>query len=103
MTEYMNSLTGDNLDTLEKIISHQYRKFVRFYFLVKEYSDIIDKLCYEFNSESSLDIIIKFKSKKDDLKSIKKELDKMISKNDYIGSVEIIKKDMMISISMEEE
>lgn len=102
MNEYLNCMTGNDLDTLEKIISCQYRKFVKFYRLVEDYSDIIEEIGYEFNSPSSLDVSIKFNKKKD-LKELKSSMDKYMSKYAYDGSVEIKKKMIFISIILEEK
>ena len=102
MNVYLNSMTGGDMDSLEKIISCQYRKFVRFYRLLEDYSDDIDSLEYEFNSPLSLDVDIKFDSKKT-LKSIKDELVKAMNNLGYDGSVTVKKKIIFISIVLEEE
>ena len=102
MNEYLNSMSGNNLDTLEKIISLQYRKFIKFYRLVEDYSDFIDGLEYEFNTASSLDVSIKFNSKKN-LKELKESMTKYMNKYAYDGFVEINKKMMFVSIIMEEK
>lgn len=102
MPDYMNAMTGGNLETLEMIISRQYRKFVRFYKLVSSYSDNIKGLQYEFNSPLSLDVLLEFDSKKP-LETIKKDLEKLMVKKNYDGSVKISKKRVMISIVLPEE
>lgn len=102
MADYMNCLTGSSLGTLEQIISLQYRKFVRFYYLIEKYSGIIKKIHYEFNSPESLDVELEFNTKKT-LESIKKELDEEMGKNDCEGLITIKKKSLYISIVLDEE
>lgn len=102
MNEYLSSMSGNNLDTLEKIISLQYRKFIKFYRLVEDYSEFIDGLEYEFNTASSLDVSIKFNTKKN-LKELKESMLKYMNKYAYDGFVEIKKKMMYVSIVMEEK
>jgi hypothetical protein len=102
MSDYMNDLTGHSLDTLEQIISLQYRKFVQFYRLIEKYSNIINKVHYEFNSPLSLDVELEFNTKKT-LETIKKELDESIKKNNYDGLITIKKKNIIISLVLDEE
>jgi hypothetical protein len=105
MTDYINSMIEDNLETLGKIISLQYRKFIRFYELVSEYSGSIDAVKYDFISPTSLDVSLTFESK-EDLKKVKKEIETAMEKSKYDGSVkqESPKKDnrLFISIILEE-
>ena len=105
MTDYINSMIEDNLETLGKIISLQYRKFIRFYELVSEYSGSIDDVKYDFISPTSLDVSLTFESK-EDLKKVKKEIETAMEKSKYDGSVkqESPKKDnrLFISIILEE-
>ena len=101
MVEYMNSMCSDNLDTLEYIIAHQYRKFVQFYNLVSEYSSLISKLSYDFQSEESLDIILVFDTKRK-LENIKDEFEQSMTDRGYNGAISISKKNMMISIILDE-
>lgn len=101
MVDYMNELSSCNLETLEQIISLQYRKFVRFYKLVEGYSGDINKIKYEFNSPSSLDVVLTFKRKKE-LSKIKNELEDSMKKSSYDGSVKLNKKEILISIELDE-
>ena len=101
MSDYMNAMTSSDLETLEKIISLQYRKFVKFYKLVKDYSGLISKVKYEFNSPSSLDVVLTFNTKRN-LENIKKELESSMEKNSYDGIVESVKKGLFISIKLDE-
>ena len=102
MNDYLNSMTGGDLDSLSKIISCQYRKFVRFYRLLEDFSDDIESLDYEFNSPLSLDVDIAFDSKKT-LKSIKDKLIESMNDLGYDGTVVVKKKIISISIVLEEE
>lgn len=101
MADYLNALTSDDLETFEQIISLQYRKFVRFYNLVNRYSSLIDKLKYNFEDASSLDVILTMDSSAD-MKMIKKELESSMEKSGYDGSIKIQKKNLRISIILME-
>lgn len=102
VVDYMNELTSSNLNSLEQLISLQYRKFIQFYRLVKDYSDIITKVKYEFNSPSSLDVVLIFDTKRD-LKDIKKELISSMEKSKYNGSIKVVKKSIYMSIILDED
>lgn len=101
MTEYFNSLTLGNMDALDVLISFQYRKFVRFYKLIRDYSDLITKVRYEFKSNDSLDIMMTFDSKRS-LKSIKDELESSMAKSKYEGKIRIQKKNVYMSLFLDE-
>ena len=94
-------MSGNDFNTLKKIISLQYRKFIRFYRLVEDYSDDIESLEYEFNSPSSLDVSIKMTNK--DLESIKDSMEKYMEEYAYDGNIEVKKKTLSVSIILEEE
>lgn len=102
MIEYLNTLSSNDFDVFEQIISLQYRKFVRFYRLVREYSEMISKIKYEFNSPSSLDVVLSFDTSKN-LSSIKKELESSMKKSEYEGEIKLSKKNMYISLTLIED
>ena len=102
MTEYMNQLTSSSLDNLAIIISCQYRKFCMFYKLVSEYSALITKVKYEFKSISSLDVVLVFKTKRD-LNVIRSELESAMEEYGYEGTLTNDKKNIYMSIHLEEE
>ena len=103
MDSYINDMTSGNLDTLEKIISVQYRKFVRFYNLINEYSSLISKLKYEFNSPSSLDVLLYLDTKRD-LNKLCDEIESKMSDNSYDGDVSVVKKkSIYISLILDED
>ena len=95
-------MTSGNLDTLEKIVSKQYRKFIRFYNLIREYSELVSKVKYEFNSDSSLDILLYFDTKRN-LKSICSEIESKMDDSEYEGSIELSKKTIYISLILDED
>ena len=99
---YINDMTSGDLETLEKIISLQYKKFVRFYKLIKEYSGLISKLKYEFNSASSLDILLYLETKRDPEK-IRDEIECSMRESEYDGTVSVVKKNIFISLFLDEE
>ena len=101
MTDYINSMTEGNLDSLEQIISLQYRKFIRFYRLVEGYSELIKNLKYEFNSPTSLDVLLVLESKAKP-ENIKKEIEASMSESKYDGEVKLVKKNVFISIILDE-
>ena len=101
MAEYLNAMTLGDLDSLEEIISHQYRKFVRFYKLVKKFSSAIVKLKYEFGDASSLSVVLTMESASD-AKELKSYLDKTLGENDYEGSASVNKKTVNVSVILQE-
>ena len=101
MLEYIDGLASGDLETFEQIISHQYKKFVRFYRLVENYSSYINSLKYEFNSPVSLDVILVLNTNKNADK-IKPELELSIENSDYTGTVDIQGKNLHISIEFDE-
>jgi len=98
---YVNDMTEGNLESLYQLISLQYKKFVRFYNLVKDYSSIVSKIKYEFKSSSSLDVEIYFNTKRK-LENIKEEFDEKILNSDYTGNIEVGKNKLLMSIILDE-
>lgn len=101
MTCYLNELVGDDMEMLEKLISHQYRKFIRFYRLIEEYSGMITKMRYEFNSESSLDVTVSFDTKRK-MENIKSELESLAKDGDYELHISVNKKTLNVSVVLDE-
>lgn len=101
MLEYIDGLASGDLDTFEQLISHQYRKFIKFYRLVEGYSSSIHNLKYEFNSPVSLNVVLVLGTKKAADK-IKPELESAIEKSDYTGVITIDGKEISISIEFDE-
>lgn len=59
-TDYLNELSGNRMDILEKLISHDYKKFKKFYKIVSKLSHDIAHVSYRFSEDDSdsLDIDI---------------------------------------------
>ena len=72
LTDYAASLSGSNIEILEEIIAKKYRKFVKFFNLMKDYTDDISKIEYEFSDDATLSIKIEFSKsvKLDDKKEL---------------------------------
>lgn len=102
LTCYINELVGDDIDMLEKLISKQYRKFIRFYKLIEEYSGLITKMRYEFISDSSLDVSVTLDTKRK-MENIKKELESLASDGDYELNISVSKKTLKISVILDED
>ena len=64
LSEYMKQLSGNELSILEEVISKKYRKFMNFFNLVREYSNFIESLKYNFTDMNSLDIELNMKNSK---------------------------------------
>ena len=101
MAEYLNALVSDDFDTFEQIISLQYRKFTRFYKLVKNYSSQIEKLRYSFTDPSSLDITL-YMNDNTDMKELKNDIETSMERNGYEGILRIQKKNLHMSIILAE-
>lgn len=97
LTDYAASLSGSNIEILEEIIEKKYRKFVKFFNLMKDYTDAISKLEYEFSDETTLSVKMSFtKSVKLDEK---KELISDWEKSGYNVDYDISGKKMKIVIT----
>lgn len=72
LTDYAASLSGSNIEILEEIIKKKYRKFVKFFNLMADYTEFISKFEYEFSDESTLSINVTFTKavKMDDKKDL---------------------------------
>ena len=61
MTDYLYALSENNCDELYEILCHNYRKFIRIYWLLKEFSEnIIFLKCKEKTENDKLKISISF-------------------------------------------
>lgn len=75
LSEYMKSLSGSELSILEEVISKKYRKFMKFFSLVSDFSDNILSLKYNFTDQNTLDIELGLKNTDSDIKTeIKEEM-----------------------------
>lgn len=54
MSDYLCALSENNYDILYDIMSVKYRKFIRIYWLLKDYSDIITGLSYKEKSNKDV-------------------------------------------------
>lgn len=103
LNEYLNELTSGDMDIFEEIISRQYRKFTEFYKIVSKYSDYIDKIKYEFKSSSSLDVLVILNATgKKKIDTIFYNMEKNINKSKYSGKIDLNKKNISISIYLDE-
>lgn len=75
MTNYLFALSESDYEKLRDIICHKYRKFRKFYKLLRDYSKFIIALEYEDSEVGQLKINIKFSGvdPKDIAKQIKKD------------------------------
>lgn len=101
MCKYINSLTQSDMSTLEMIISHQYRKFIRFYRLIEDYSELINNVKYEFHSTSSLNVSLVFSSKKG-LDGLASTINEQMKTNGYDGDARVDKKTILLRIKLDE-
>ena len=46
LTEYASALSGSSIDCLEEIVGKKYKKFIRFYDILKDQSEYIKKMEY---------------------------------------------------------
>ena len=97
LTDYAASLSGSNIEILEEIIEKKYRKFLKFFNLMKDYTECISKLEYQFSDNATLSVKMSFK------KSVKldekKDLISDWKKSGYIVEYEISGKKMKIVIT----
>ena len=63
LTDYAAALSGSDMDTLDDISTNKYRKFIKFFSLVRDHTKDIKKLEYEFTAADTLSITITFTKK----------------------------------------
>ena len=102
MCKYVDSLSGTSFAILERLVSHQYKKFIHFYRIVESYSDSISKMKYEFRDTSSLCISLVFTSKKE-LTSIANALQAKMEERGCDGDAKVDKKTIRITIILDED
>lgn len=96
MTDYLYALTENGYDDLYNIISQKYRKFIRIYWLLKDYTDNIIMLKYKEKSEKDkLKITVTFSGI--DVEEVANKLRLRIDDSDEIY-VNVHKKDIDIAI-----
>lgn len=90
MTNYLYALSEDDMDVLYEIIAMKYRKFIRLYWLLKDFSDNIIKLKYKEKTELNvLKIVVVFSNI--DVDKICKKLNSNLDDSDNI-TIESTKK-----------
>lgn len=100
LSEYASSLANSDIDVLEDLISKKYRKFIKFFALIRDFSEYIQKLDYEFDADDVLSVKITF-SKQVDLDD-KKELISDMKKSGYKVDSDISGKKMKLTIKYAE-
>lgn len=100
MTNYLYALSEDDMDVLYEIIAMKYRKFIRLYWLLKDFSDNIIKLKYKEKTELNvLKIVVVFSNI--DVDKICKKLNSNLDYSDNI-TIESTKNEINIKILKDE-
>ena len=60
LTEYASALSGSSIECLEEIVGKKYKKFIRFYDILKDQSEYIKKMEYEFTDIDELSVSVTF-------------------------------------------
>lgn len=97
----IKELSGNDFDVFEEIISHKYKKFMSFYRLVENVSDLVKSLHYNFTSDENLDVDITF-GKNVDIATIEMELNNNINSSKYECDIAVNNHTISISISLVE-
>jgi len=96
MTDYLYALSENSYDNLYEIMSTKYRKFLRIYWLLKEFSDNITGLKYKEKSEKDrLKITVTFSGL--DATTVSNKLRERIDDSDEIY-IEVNKNNIDIEI-----
>lgn len=101
LTDYASALAAEDPAIIEELIGKKYRKFIRFFALLRDYTDDIVKLKYELSGKDSLSVQITFT--KEVSLSEKKELIDEMRENGYEVEEKKNKKKMKLSITHVEE
>jgi len=97
LNTYISNLSDNKLDILKEIILNKYKKFIKFYWLIKPYSDDIINMKYNFSDQNTLDTEVTF-NKNIDTTIIESDL----NESDYIVHCEIEKNKMKLTIIYDE-
>lgn len=101
LTEFISVLSKKDRKILEDLLSNKYRKFTKLFYLVKDYTDSIDKLKYNFSSKEVLNVDVIF-SKKVSIE-LKKELLESMEENGYIVDYTLGEKKLKMVITYDED
>ena len=83
MSEYIKALTDDDFSILEEIIQCKYRKFIKFYWMIKEHSDMIIDMVYDTNQEDNHDkLLINLKVEDKNISKLYSKIEKNVNKTD---------------------
>ena len=97
MTDYLCMLSDNNYDTLYEIIRLKYRKFIRIYWLLKDYSENITVLKYkEKTDKDRLKITVSFSDI--DMDSVANKIRSCIDNDSDEIYIDIHKNDIDIDI-----
>ena len=100
MTDYLYALSENRYEVLYEIISTKYRKFIRVYWLLKDYSDNITMLKYKEKSDKDkLKITVSFSGI--DVESVADKLRLCIDNSDEV-KISVHKDEIDISIHRDE-
>ena len=100
--DYISSLAGDDFSILEDIFEYKYRKLLCFYWIICDYSDLVESVSYKDskdNSKLDINLVIDASAKK--IKDIKKEMEANVPEGWDISFVEG-KGDISVHIEREE-
>ena len=87
LTEYASALSCSSIERLEEIVGRKYKKFIRFYAILKDQSEYIKKMEYEFTDIDELSVSVTFTKnvslddKKELIAEMKEASDKIDSKS----------------------
>lgn len=101
MSIFMNACTSGDVDTFDRLLNHHYRKFTRFYKVLKEYASLITKIKYEFKTKYTFEADVIFDTKRN-MEVIKRDVESEMIKRNVDGDVEVIKKGLRIKIRLQE-
>lgn len=100
LIDYATSLSNQNIDVLEDLIIKKYRKFIKFFHLIRDFTPSIKKMEYDFADKETLSITITFtKSIKLDTK---KDLISDMEKSGYKVNSKITGKKVKLTIKYKE-
>lgn len=100
LTEFISVLSKKDRKILEDLLSNKYRKFIKFFYLVKDYTESIDKIKYNFSDKTVLNVDITFKKKVDI--DLKKDLLESMEEHGYSIEHKLTDKKLKMVITYDE-
>jgi len=84
ISDYVQALSSSDFDILEEIFLKKYRKFLRFYYIIEDHSDVITSIEYKKCEENKLKVAFSVSESKKSVNKILKELEESLNDDEDV-------------------